>query len=536
MAAFWSGVVAASLLAMLIVLVPLWWLARRQRPARRLANLDAFAARAAEIARDLEAGLIDESSAAALRTELERGLLRDASGDDDAVETPDAGRGDWRLPVLASVLVPALGLAAYLPHGALDDVLLARDIASAEHAAAEGGHAGEDARALMARLRARLVRNPDDADGWFLLGRTALSVSDFALGVEAFERLRSLVPDEPAVPVYLLQALYLADGREVTDRVRAVAEEVLASNPHEPITREILAMDAFRHGRYRTAIDHLEQALRGGVDAERRAFLQRGIAAARERLGEAPPSQPGDGPAYFINVRLDASPEVRERFTPDTTVFVLARGTGSPMPLAVVRRTLGELPLEVRLDDTLAMTDSMKLSAADRVEVVARISPSGQASRGPDDVEVRRADVPTDAGATLDLTFGGPAASQLAGAGTVDRSPVALKVLVELGAGITGLDPDTTVFVFARDADGPPVPLAARRLTVADLPALVTLTDADAMMPGRTLSAARVVRIGARVSRSGSVTAAAGDVQGFSEPVEPNAQQRVISVIIDEPV
>lgn len=539
MLGFWLGTAAASLVAITIVLVPLWWLVRRDRPARKRANLEAFATREAEIARDLAAGLIDAETAASLRRELERSLLRDAGSDEGAGST-DSWGADWRLPVLASVLVPVLGLAAYLPHASVDDVLLARQLAKVEgDADADSAHRGEDAKALMARLRARLAKKPDDPDGWFLLGRTALSVSDYALGVEAFERLRKLAPDEPAVPVYLLQALFLADGRQVTERVQAVADEVLAANPHEAITREILAMDAFHKGDYRQAITHLEQALRGSVDGERREFLQRGIAAARERLGEAPPAQADGDAGRFVKVRLEASDAVRERFGPRTTVFVLARGKGSRMPLAVARHTLGELPLEVRLDDSLAMNESMKLSSVDQVEVVARISPGGRAMPGPDDLEVSRSDVPTGAGMSLRLAFALPdeaTARSTASNAAADAGPVELEVLVELGEGVGGLDPDETVFVFAREEGGPPMPLAVRRLTVADLPALVTLSDQDAMMPGRTLSTVKAVRIGARVSRSGNVAPAPGDVQGFSDVVDPATRQRVVSVVIDQRV
>jgi cytochrome c-type biogenesis protein CcmH len=69
------------------------------------------------------------------------------------------------------------------------------------------------------------------------------------------------------------------------------------------------------------------------------------------------------------------------------------------------------------------------------------------------------------------------------------------------------------VFVFARAKQGPPAPLAVRRLTVADLPTNITLSDRDAMMDQFKLSRFDVVLVSARVAKSGNPIAQAGDFQ-----------------------
>ena len=60
-----------------------------------------------------------------------------------------------------------------------------------------------------------------------------------------------------------------------------------------------------------------------------------------------------------------------------------------------------------------------------------------------------------------------------------------------------------TVFVFARAESGPPMPLAAKRLTVADLPASIALTDEDSLLPQLKLSSIGRVKLQASVSSSG---------------------------------
>lgn len=95
--------------------------------------------------------------------------------------------------------------------------------------------------------------------------------------------------------------------------------------------------------------------------------------------------------------------------------------------------------------------------------------------------------------------------------GTVDIDP-ALRAKVS--------DSDT-VFIFARAAEGPRFPLAVVRAQVKDLPFKFVLDDSMSMTPEAKLSNFPRVVVGARVSKSGSATPSAGDLEGSSDPVAP---------------
>ncbi len=93
------------------------------------------------------------------------------------------------------------------------------------------------------------------------------------------------------------------------------------------------------------------------------------------------------------------------------------------------------------------------------------------------------------------------------------------------------LQPDDTVFVFARAEKGPPTPLAAMKLRARDLPLEFSLDDSMAMAPGMALSKFPRVVVTARVSRSGQAAPQPGDLQGSSHPAANNAQG--VRVLID---
>jgi len=91
--------------------------------------------------------------------------------------------------------------------------------------------------------------------------------------------------------------------------------------------------------------------------------------------------------------------------------------------------------------------------------------------------------------------------------------------------------PDDAVFIFARAAEGPRMPLALKKVQVKDLPARFALDDSMAMSPDFKLSKFPEVVVGARVSKSGSAMPQSGDLEGMSGRVQPGKGE--IKVTID---
>ena len=109
---------------------------------------------------------------------------------------------------------------------------------------------------------------------------------------------------------------------------------------------------------------------------------------------------------------------------------------------------------------------------------------------------------------------------------------LAISGKVIMGPSLAGKGSSTdTLFVFAREMSGPPMPVAIVRATMKDLPFTFQLDDSTSPMPSRKLSGAGTVVIVARLSKSGQAMPQSGDLEGTSQPVIAGVDG--ITVVID---
>jgi len=399
---FW--VVAALLLALAgaFVLRPFVARGRSDGTAGRAnENVRIYRERLAELEREGAEGAVSVEDTTELEAELKRSLLGDAA----ELEKKDASAeaGSW-LGYVVLALVVVTSIVFYIGRGDIDGLALADAFQQLDARSREDPVRRSEAKALTGRLVSRVHDQPDNAEMWYLLGRTALSAEDHRLSAGAFRQVLALGNDELVVRIYLVQALYLANASQVTPEVRLEIDEVLSRRQDEPIMMEILASDAFRRRDYGTAVDWLERGLRQSLSAEREVHFRRALDLARadsaRKAGEKAGLDVASAPSPGFEVEVDIAPEIRESFPPSTLVFILARAPGERMPLAVVRRQLGELPVTVVLDDSTAMNPARRLSTAPAVEIVARTAIGGSTARSDGDLEVVAGPFRLDSGIT----------------------------------------------------------------------------------------------------------------------------------------
>jgi len=232
---------------------------------------------------------------------------------------------------------------------------------------------------LVRSISDRSAQRPGNADYLAILGDYFTAQGEHAKALERYEQLLTLFPESPEILAKAAQAEYLQGERELSNRAKRRAESALAADPNQGVALGTLGMAAFEAAAYADAARYWERLLAleppGSPGAQMLAEL---LAEARARMGEpaAGVEDPIDDSAtrVTVSVALPAGAEVSSG-----SIFVLARPANSNqrMPIAVVRRSVTDLPLEVTLDDSNSMA-GQSLSTLDRVDIEVQLSPSGQ--------------------------------------------------------------------------------------------------------------------------------------------------------------
>jgi cytochrome c-type biogenesis protein CcmH len=363
---------------MAFVLVPLLYRSLGHQDSRT-AVVAIVRARLRELDAEHAGGALDDAAYEQLKLEQERRLLAEAP----AAAAPGSRRGRGLL-LAGALLIPCGAAVFYFYFGAWADWRIQQLLARSEQQI----EAGEDNRPTLDELADALERRlqrRDDEDGRlrFMLARIDTEFGRYQDALVQYAALQKKFPKDPGIAAQYAQALYLAAERRLTPEAAAQARQALQLDPDQTTALGLLGIDAFERQDYAEALAHWRHLLRvlpaGSPNAE---LIQRGVDQAEQKLG--PAGLPG--PRLVVAVSL--APELAAAVPEGGTLFVFARAAGgSPMPLAVVKMDARKLPATITLDDSMAMAPGMNLSSAGQVEVVARISASGQVRAAPGDLE-----------------------------------------------------------------------------------------------------------------------------------------------------
>ncbi len=391
MIAFWIIAAALVCVALLLVVPVLFRRSEADVAERREQNIDIARERLAALEAKAASGSLTGSEYKQRRAEIEEALYNDLAGGPQST-------GDKRAPSVSRWTAAALIIAVPMLAGALYFHLGSRDALTVSGiASADGSLSGKSSaeppsvQEMVGRLAARLEQQPDDAEGWLMLGRSYMVMKRYREAADAFDRVHALVGDNPGVLLLSAEALALSNGGRFAGRPDELIKKALALSSNEPMALWLAGMAASQRGDDKTALDYWRR-LRPIVEKDSAAGSQLAalIDQTEQRLGVAGESdataqktngrQPSGDPDHAISVKVQLAPQWADQVAPTATVFVYARAVdGPPMPLAIVRKQVKDLPLEVTLTDAMAMTPAMKLSNFPDVQVIARISESGQA-------------------------------------------------------------------------------------------------------------------------------------------------------------
>jgi len=380
---FWALAAAMLAVALAMALLPLLRGHNRAQASRAQMNVAIHRQRLAELEAQRAEGALDDEDYRQARAEIERSLLDDVASDDSAADsTPKPGR---TLPTAVALAIPALAVGLYLVWG---NPGVLQQPATPDLAQMEDGSGGQARlEAIVAELERRVQSDPESFQDWFMLARAYTLAERLEDARRAYARAHALEPTHPDAMIGYAETLARLNDGDLRGRPAELIEHALQRAPQAPRALWLAGVAAFQSGDAARALERWEQlrAL-GGLGAEESALLDRFIARARTAAGEPSEGQAKGQVSLRVQVSLD--PALAARVEPTDPVFVFARATeGPPMPIAVVRRQAGDLPLTVVLDDSQAMTPELKLSQFDIVVVGARVARSGNATPSSGDLQ-----------------------------------------------------------------------------------------------------------------------------------------------------
>jgi len=381
---FWAIGAALAAAALLLLLRPL--LARREGEgggvSRRAANIAIHRDQMRELDADLAAGKVAPAEHQRARAELESRLLEDVDAPERAVPRR-SGRG---AALLVGIAVPVCALALYFFIGSPRAVDPRADPSADAHAISAG-----QIEAMVQRLATRLRENPEDAEGWKMLGRSYAALGRFAEAVDAYAKAAVRAPRDADLLADFADALGMVHGGSLQGEPEKLVQRALEIDPNHLKALALAGTVAFHRKDYAAAAGYWQRMLPLVPPASEDAR------AIRDNVAEA--SKLAGAPAHAgIRGTVRISPKLKDRIAPGDTVFIYARAAeGPPMPLAVLRRSAGELPIDYALDDSMAMAAGMALSAHPRVVITARVSRSATAKPQPGDLQGASKPVANDA-------------------------------------------------------------------------------------------------------------------------------------------
>ena len=399
---FWILATLIILAALLLVVPTLMRGGTPGRDALDNANIALYRERLTELDRERDRGDVDAERYAALRQDLERGLLADMGGHDGprAVAHPPS----YRMAMAIAVMVPVCGLGLYLwlgsPHG-----LEPRPPSGAPAAAAGAdADATQSVEAMVASLAARLDEDPANAEGWLLLARSQVVLERFDAALAAFERAHELLGDDPS----LLTDWAEAEAGHAGSRFPASAldrlDRALELDPDHEKALWLGGFAAAQDRRTDIAVARWERLLARQAPGSREESILTELLAQVRGEGDATPaagseatgptaaagSAGGDASAggARIVVEVSLAPDLVVELGASEPVFVFARApSGAGPPVAVARTIVGALPTTIVLDESNAMVPSLSLATVEHALVTARVARSGTANRASGDVE-----------------------------------------------------------------------------------------------------------------------------------------------------
>jgi cytochrome c-type biogenesis protein CcmH len=395
---FWIATVVCVAIALAFVLPPL--LRKKEivaKAARRDINIAVYRDQMKEMEADRANGLLTEEQFQAGKVEIETRLAEDALAKVDAVMAPVASR---RLGFSMAGILPVAAFGLYFWLGNPMSLISIAE-AQANPPVAEGVKGEHDIMQMIQKVEEKTKTDPNDGEAWTMLGKTYAVVGHWPEALNAYEKAMKLKPGVPAVMTGYAEALAISNNRVLKGKPIELVLQALEKSPDDMKGLELAAISNFQEKNFGQAayyFKHLHKLLppespyaQDILEAQKEATrLSRSATTGMDNLSDPAPAAGKDkaaGPGATIHGVVDITPALKTKLGANDVVFLFARSAGGGAPVAAIRSTATKFPLEFELSDAMAMNPDNKLSNFKEINLVVRVSKSGDPKGGPGDLE-----------------------------------------------------------------------------------------------------------------------------------------------------
>lgn len=374
-------------------------------------NITVYRDQLAELDNDLENDILTREQYDKSKQELQQRMLQDVPEREEMIIKKNKRIHNIALSTVITLALPLAAVFLYLVIGDTRGLLPQAQLANATQMNRGGGSdapTGHDNFAsVLENLIARLNQNPDDIEGWVMLGRTYAIMERYTEASNTYAKLIELVPNNPQILSDYADVLAMKNQGSLVGKPTELIFEALRIDPQYPKALALAGTAEFEQEKFEQAAIYWEKLLEvipadsqlaksvkesideakllAAGDKETVLELQQAKVPEPQQTNVQPEKISGDAtetaPASIsISGQVTISRELATKASPDDTLFIYARAkTGPKMPLAILRLKAGDLPTTFKLTDDMAMTPTMKMSSFPEVIIEARVSKSGQA-------------------------------------------------------------------------------------------------------------------------------------------------------------
>jgi len=358
-------------LVLLLLLRPFMFPAKVEATSRRQMNAAIYREELEKLEAERSTGSINGTDYEIAHAEMRQRLFQDTNEEDDR-----SVMGSSKITVIGlCIFVSVLSVGFYL---SLGDAARIADQGTQQPMTQEG------VEKMVSEFAAKMEKDPTNLKGWVMLARSYRILGRNEDAARAYERAGNFIDSDPQLLADYADVLAANANGNFAGKPLKLINQALSLDPNNLMALWLSGTASYTSGNYKAAVqtwEKLAQQLPPGTEEAR--SIAESIADARTKGGLSSKAVVGN---KEISGKIEISADLKSKVKSGDIVMVIARKPGERMPVAVLKTSAAEFPMNFALTDALAMNPSAPLSQIPEASIEVRISKTGMAKPEPGDL------------------------------------------------------------------------------------------------------------------------------------------------------